>query len=237
MASPTRRWSSATENPLSRRMASTAAKRTRSALAPRAANKSWKYTDFRRSTREISPRSRNVPARASAEDRRISVRSRSKKAAEAVTLRHERERAGEPTRTTPVDRLRELEDHLCGLRVGVTDDERHAGVGRLAHSRVEWHVAEHADAEFGRKPVAAAAAEDLRRHVLDHADHAHARLLRHRRSARRNLLREGLRRRHDYDLRPWQQLSERDRHVTGARWHVDHEHVDLAPVDVLEELL
>ena len=57
------------------------------------------------------------------------------------------------------------------------------------------------------------------------------------RSAHRDLLRGRLRRRHDHDLGARQQLAERDRDVAGAGGHVDDERVELAPVDVGEELL
>ena len=88
-----------------------------------------------------------------------------------------------------------------------------------------------------REPLAAARAEDLRRHVLDHAEQLHAGLQRHLGRATRDLLRERLRRRHDDRLGARKQLAERDRDVAGPRRHVDDEHVELAPVDVLEELL
>ena len=78
---------------------------------------------------------------------------------------------------------------------------------------------------------------DLAAHVLDHAEQLLARLLRHHRGARGDLLGERLRRRHDEHLGARQQLAERDRHVAGAGRHVDDERVELAPVDVGEELL
>ena len=92
-------------------------------------------------------------------------------------------------------------------------------------------------AELGREALAAAGAEDLRGHVLDHAEELHPGLPRHLRGAARDLLRERLRRRHDDRLGAREHLAERDRDVAGARRHVDDEHVELAPVDVLEELL
>ena len=52
-----------------------------------------------------------------------------------------------------------------------------------------------------------------------------------------DLLGRGLRRRHDHDLGARQQLAERDGDVAGAGRHVDDERVELAPVDVGEELL
>ena len=87
------------------------------------------------------------------------------------------------------------------------------------------------------EPLAAAGAEHLRGHVLDHAEELHPGLLRHLRGPRRDLLREELRRRHDDRLRARQELAERDRDVAGPRRHVDDEHVELAPVHVGEELL
>ena len=62
-------------------------------------------------------------------------------------------------------------------------------------------------------------------------------LLRHRRGARSDLLRERLRCRHDDRLRARQQLPERDGDVAGSGRHVDEQHVEVAPVDVLQKLL
>ena len=75
------------------------------------------------------------------------------------------------------------------------------------------------------------------RHVLDHAEQAHVRLARHLRGADGDLLRGAVRRRDDERLGAREQLPERDRYVAGAGRHVDDEHVQLAPVDVREELL
>ena len=60
--------------------------------------------------------------------------------------------------------------------------------------------------------------------------------MRHLGRAARDLLRDRLRRRDDQELRLRQQLRERHRHVAGARRQVDEQEVELAPVDVLEEL-
>ena len=88
-----------------------------------------------------------------------------------------------------------------------------------------------------REALAATRAEDLPRHVLDDPGEAHPRLLRHDAGARGYLLRRRLRRRHHDGLRTRQKLAERDRDVTRAGGHVDHEDVELAPVHVREELL
>ena len=53
----------------------------------------------------------------------------------------------------------------------------------------------------------------------------------------RDLLGEHLRRRDDDRLGAREHLAERDRDVAGAGRHVDDEQVELAPVDVLQELL
>ena len=85
--------------------------------------------------------------------------------------------------------------------------------------------------------LASAGAEHLGGHVLDDADHAHVRLLRHQRGPRRHLLGQGLRRGHDHGLGARQELAERDRDVAGAGRHVHEQVVELAPVHVGEELL
>src|SRR4249919_2340425 len=66
------------------RSPSSAPRRTASWLAPRATKRSCQSAACASCLREMKPRSRKVPARASAEDRRRSVRSRSKKAAAAT---------------------------------------------------------------------------------------------------------------------------------------------------------
>ncbi len=81
-------------------------------------------------------------------------------------------------------------------------------VARAAKLGIEGDAAEKRHAQLGREPLAPTLAEDLRRHVLDDTDDAHAGLLRHRRGARRDFLRERLRRRHDDRLRARQQLTE-----------------------------
>ena len=68
-------------------MPSSAALRTRSALAPRRTKSTCQNADLTRSTREISPRLRNEPASASTDERLMTVRSRSKNAAAATTTR------------------------------------------------------------------------------------------------------------------------------------------------------
>ena len=68
-------------------MPSSAAERTRSALAPRAAKSSCQNADFARSIREMRPRARNDGASASTDDRLINVRSRSKNAADCTLRR------------------------------------------------------------------------------------------------------------------------------------------------------
>ena len=98
-------------------------------------------------------------------------------------------------------------------------------------------LGEERNAQVRRQRGAAAGAEDLAAHVLDDADQAHVRLLRHERGARGDLLRERLRRRHHERLRAREELPERDRHVARPRRHVHDERVQLAPVHVREELL
>ena len=74
-------------------------------------------------------------------------------------------------------------------------------------------------------------------HVLDHAEDLEVELGRHLGRAVGNLLRGGLRSRHQQDLGLRQQLGKRHRDVAGPRRQVDQQVVELAPVDVLEELL
>ena len=85
--------------------------------------------------------------------------------------------------------------------------------------------------------VALAVGSDEARHVLDHARDLKLQLRRHLGRPARDLLGHGLRRRDDHELRLGQELGERHRDVAGARREVDQEVVELAPLDVLEELL
>ena len=107
-------------------------------------------------------------------------------------------------------RLRERRDRSRCFRVGGHLGDGRALVGSLAHDRIERDPGEKRHAHLVRERLAAARAEELLagadevRHVLDDAEHAHARLLRHLRGAHGNLLRCGLRRRHDERLRAWQ---------------------------------
>src|SRR5689334_10058235 len=194
MASPTSSCISSTENPFRTAMPSSAADRTRSALAPRRTNSICQNADLARSRREMSPRFWNDGASASAEERRISVRSRSKNAA-AVTSGDERQRAREAADALLVDRPRDADDRLRRLVVGISEDERHTGVARRAQRHGQRHTAEHGDTQLRGEAIAPAGAEHLRRHVLDDADEPETGLLRHRRRARRDLLRERLWRR------------------------------------------
>ena len=84
---------------------------------------------------------------------------------------------------------------------------------------------------------AASGAEHVAAHVLDHAEQAHVGLARHGRGARGDVLCKLLRRRHDDHLCTREQLAERDGDVARAGGHVHDEHVDVAPVNVGEELL
>src|SRR5262249_9141506 len=163
----------------------------RSALAPRRTKSTCQNADFARSIRVISPRRRNEPASASTDERLMTVRSRSKKAAAGkARLPDERQRAREPTGARAADRAGDVDDRTRGLRLGLAGRDRDAGVAGLAPARVERDAPEQRHAEIGGEPATAAPAEDLGRHVLDDADDAHAGLLRHRRRACGDLLRE-----------------------------------------------
>ena len=72
-----------------------------------------------------------------------------------------------------------------GSDSGSAQHERLARVAALAQPRVERDRAEQRHAELRREPLAAARAEDLGGHVLDHAEQPHVRLLRHHRRPRR----------------------------------------------------
>ena len=135
---------------------------------------------------------------------------------------------------------------LRGRVVGVGDDERHAGVGLLAQRHRQRHLAEQRHVELVGQLLAAALAEDrealaatgVTKPVMFSITPAISRstLCGHLGGAARDLLRGRLRRRDDHELRLRQQLGERHRDVAGAGRQVDEQEVELAPVDVLEEL-
>ena len=140
---------------------------------------------------------------------------------------------------------RGLADRLRGRVVGIGDEQRQPAVGLLAQRHRQRHLAEQRDLDLVREQLAAALAEELealaaRRgeagHVLDHAGDLELDLVGHLGRAARDLLRGRLRRRDDHELRLRQQLGERHRDVAGARREVDQQVVELAPLDVLEEL-
>src|SRR5918911_5702729 len=81
-----------------------------------------------------------------------------------------------------VDRLRRI-----GLRL--RPDDGLADIAAAANERVERDAAEQGRLDRARELLAAAGAEDLAAHVLNDADQAHVRLLRHQRGAHGNLLR------------------------------------------------
>ena len=120
-------------------------------------------------------------------------------------------------------------------RIGL--DNGNSCIARLAQRRVERHRAEQRHAEIVGELAAATRSEGVTAHVLDDAEQLLARLLGHHRRAGGHLLREWLRRRHDEHLGARKQLAERDRHIAGAGRHVDDDRVELAPVNVREELL
>ena len=96
---------------------------------------------------------------------------------------------------------------------------------------------QHRHLEPGRDLVASARSEHPAGHVLDHADHGLTGLAGDQPAALGDLGRGGLRRRHDQHLGLGQQLSERDRDVARARRQVEQQHVEVAEVDVGQELL
>ena len=131
-----------------------------------------------------------------------------------------------------------------GLALG---DGRHADVAALPDGHVERDAAEEVEAVLGGEPLATAAAEDLGqlaavragegRHVLDQAEDRDAHPLEHRERLRDVGQRDLLRRRHEHRARDRHRLGQRQLRVGGARRQVDDEVVEVAPVDVAQELL
>ena len=115
-------------------------------------------------------------------------------------------------------------------------DDGHPRIAGLSQRRVERHRSEQRHAEIVGELAAATRPESVSAHVLHDAEELLARLLRHHRGAGGDLLRERLRRRHDEHLGAREQLAERDRHVACTGRHVDDDRVELAPVNVREEL-
>ena len=142
---------------------------------------------------------------------------------------------------------RDVHEPLRVLRVGARDDHRHAGVTAEADPRVDRNLAEELGADLLREPLAAAVAEDLvvvtaRRalvvaHVLDDAEDRNLDLLEHRDALHDVDDRDLLRRRHHHRARDRDQLRQRELHVAGAGRQIADEVVELAPLDVAEELL
>jgi hypothetical protein len=85
--------------------------------------------------------------------------------------------------------------------------------------------------------VPAAGVVDVARHVLDHPDYLVVELERHPRRAPGHLLGGELRRGDHHEAGLREELGQRHRHVPGAWGQVDDQVVQLAPVDVGEELV
>ena len=107
---------------------------------------------------ELKPRSRLV---------RLDVPARL-----AAGRPRQRQETSGSVRVKPAPRLASIASAIstiawAALAVGIGDDERHARVGGGPEPRVERHGAEEPHPELGREPLAAAGAEDLGGHVLD----------------------------------------------------------------------
>ena len=148
---------------------------------------------------------------------------------------HDRER----NRGTRVTRDRQLRGRALGRgdegesrrRLGLADDERHAGIAPLADRLVNRNPPEKRNAEIAGHLLAAAVAEDISlvlavtahevAHVLDDAERRDVELFVHRDRAARIRQRHLLRRRHDNRARNGHRLAEAQRDVARPRRHVD----------------
>ena len=135
-----------------------------------------------------------------------------------------------------------------GLRAfGVADDDRPAAVGGLPDCDIERDLGEEIDAQLFSTGPGPAMGEDFRavaaigaakiRHVLDHAQDRHIHLAEHvdrlARVEKGDVLRGG----HDHRTGQRHALSHGQLGVTGSRRHVDHQHVEFAPIDITQHLL
>ena len=145
------------------------------------------------------------------------------------------------------DRLGHLEIG-AGLRaIWVRDHRRSAGIGFLADQQVERDLAEKVHAKLLGGASRAAVAEDLGAaaavradevaHVLDDAEHRHVHLAEHVERLARVEQRDVLGRRHDHRAGERHTLRHGQLRVAGAGRQVDHEIVQLAPLDVAKHLL
>ena len=77
---------------------------------------------------------------------------------------------------------------------------------------------------------------DEGRHVLHDTQHGHTELLEHRQAAPRVLKGDHLGRRHDDHASHGDRLGQAELGIAGARRQVNHEHIPLAPLHLVEEL-
>src|SRR5262245_18742996 len=91
-------------------------------------------------------------------------------------------------------------------------------------------MAEH----FGRLPAVRA---DEATHVLDDPQDGNLYLLEHPQTSQRDTDGDVLRRRDDDRSRQGARLRQRELDIAGARWQIDQQVVELAPVDLPEKLL
>lgn len=134
------------------------------------------------------------------------------------------------------------------LALWLSDDRRLSLLRIAANVRVQGHVAEEvqlvlharpthtlAGAEHVRVAVAVRAAEDG--HVLHKPQQRDVDLLEHVDALDRVLDRQRVRRRHDDRAVQHDLLRDAELRVARARGQVEHEHVEAAPVDLVQELL
>src|SRR5260221_1104292 len=130
--------------------------------------------------------------------------------------------------------------------VGFGRDHRKAGVGFFADRHMQRYLAEERDAETFRlapcatmteniRPCAAVRAEEIA-HVLDHTEYRHVHPFEHGHAAPSVDQRKILRRGDDDRASERHLLRHRELGVTGAGRHIDHHHVERAPLDLAQHL-
>src|SRR5579859_1838318 len=134
------------------------------------------------------------------------------------------------------------------VRIGMlSGGDRRTRIAARAYARLQGNSAEHLEVELAGDSLAAAGAEDVvllaavradeAAHVLDHAQDSDVDLVEHRDRLARIGQGDLLRRGHDHRPGERDQLADGERGVTRSRRQVDDEVVELAPLDVAQELL
>ena len=86
------------------------------------------------------------------------------------------------------------------------------------------------------RSLCAATATDVRAHIFDHPEHGHVNRAKHFDPAPHVFLRHQRGRGHDQGPIQWGRLGQRQLHIPGTRWQVDHQTIERCPCHAAHKL-